>query len=134
MLLVQDCLSQMGSDKAREDFLAGTNGAVKLTEDDLKYLDNLYVEVTTKHHPEEGELPFVQQIQKAAEHFVAIVDGKQREIVGTTYNRLKEIVTTIHQSGYFDQAQESQEPVEEVRDYQRIFLNKIQSPKLIKKI
>lgn len=113
-MLVQDCLTQMGSDKAREDFLAGTNGAAKLTEDDLKYLDDLYGEVTVKHASEEGDLPFIQQAQKSAEHLVAIVDGKQREFVGTTYNRLKEIVATIVQSGYFDQAEQPAAVVDEV--------------------
>ncbi|XP_046430418.1 caprin homolog [Neodiprion fabricii] len=116
VLLVQDCLTQMGSDKAREDFLAGTNGAAKLTEDDLKYLDELYREVTVKHQNKEGDLPFMQKVHKAAEHFVALVDGKQKEIIGTTYNKLKEIITTIHQSGYFDQVQEIQELVEEMAE------------------
>ncbi|XP_046747797.1 caprin homolog [Diprion similis] len=116
VLLVQDCLTQMGLDKAREDFLAGTNGAAKLTEEDLKYLDELYGEVTVKHDSEEGDLPFMQKVQKAAEHLVAIVDGKQREFIGTTYNKLKEIITTIYQSGYFDQVQEVQEPVEEMAE------------------
>lgn len=41
VLLILDCLMQMGSSEAREDFLNGTNGAAKLTEDDLKILDEL---------------------------------------------------------------------------------------------
>lgn len=41
VLLVLDCLNQMGNTEARNDFLNGTNGAVKLTEDDLKILDDL---------------------------------------------------------------------------------------------
>lgn len=32
---------QMGSADARTDFINGTNGAAKLTEDDLKILDDL---------------------------------------------------------------------------------------------
>lgn len=34
---------QMGNTEARDDFLNGTNGAAKLTEEDLKILDDLYV-------------------------------------------------------------------------------------------
>lgn len=113
VLLIQDTLMNMGMESAREDFLAGTNGAVKLTEEDLKYLDSLYGEVILKHQREEGELTFQQQAQKIAEHYVAIIDGKQREVVGTTYNKLKEIITSINQCGYFDQVHEPEAAVEE---------------------
>lgn len=41
VLLILDCLTQMGNSEARDDFLNGTNGAAKLTEEDLKILDNL---------------------------------------------------------------------------------------------
>lgn len=36
-----DCLNQMGNADVRNDFLTGSNGAVKLTEEDLKILDDL---------------------------------------------------------------------------------------------
>lgn len=114
VLLIQDTLMNMGSESVRDDFLGGINGAVKLTDDDLKCLDDLYNEVMMKHQREEGEPSFLQQVQKVAEHFVAIVDGKQREVVGTTYNKLKEIIASIHQCGYFDQIHETGGQVEEV--------------------
>lgn len=41
VLLVLDCLMQMGHSEARDDFLNGANGAVKLSEADLKILDDL---------------------------------------------------------------------------------------------
>lgn len=122
VLLIQDALMNMGTESVREDFLAGKNGAVKLSEEDLKYLDSLYNEVMMKHHREESEPTFLQQVQKVAEHYVAIVDGKQREVVGTTYNKLKEIITSINQCGYFDQVHETEAVVEEVSQaYLRIF-------------
>lgn len=101
----------------RDDFLNGKNGAVKLSDEELKYLDNLYSEVTTKYQHEEGEeTTRHHQFQKIAEHYVALIDGKQREIVGTSYNKLKDIITSVIQCGYFDQVHESQAaPVEEVR-------------------
>ncbi|XP_060817300.1 caprin homolog [Bombus pascuorum] len=116
VLLIQDALMNMGTESVREDFLAGKNGAVKLSEEDLKYLDSLYNEVMMKHHREESEPTFLQQVQKVAEHYVAIVDGKQREVVGTTYNKLKEIITSINQCGYFDQVHETEAVVEEVTE------------------
>lgn len=41
VLLILDCLMQMGNTEVREDFLNGTNGAIKLPEEDLKILDEL---------------------------------------------------------------------------------------------
>lgn len=41
VLLILDCLMQMGNTEVREDFLNGTNGAIKLAEEDLKILDEL---------------------------------------------------------------------------------------------
>ncbi|XP_049809832.1 caprin homolog isoform X1 [Schistocerca nitens] len=111
ILLVQDVLQSMGQDTVREDFLAGRNGAAQLTEEDLKYLDDLYVEVSPKHGGEEGTPSFQDQVNLSAEHLLAIVEGKPKELVGTTCAKLKEIVTTIVSCGYFDQSVE--EAVEE---------------------
>lgn len=45
------------------------------------------------------------------------MEGKSKEIVGTTYAKLKELVATIHACGYFDQMVEEtrEEQAEEVR-------------------
>ncbi|XP_015123600.1 caprin homolog [Diachasma alloeum] len=114
VLLIQDILNNIGAEVAREDFLSGSNGATKLTEEDLKFLDDLYNEITAKRHPETPDTPFPQQLQKAAEHYIAIIEGKQREFVGTTYLKLKEIITSVNQCGYFDQApvQETETTIE----------------------
>ncbi|XP_063380269.1 translation initiation factor IF-2 [Cydia fagiglandana] len=103
VLLILDCLTQMGNAEARDDFLNGTNGAAKLTEEDLKILDDLYPEVTPKHEAnEEGQPGFPAHTTKAAEHIYAIIDGKPKEILGTTYAHIKEIIMTVHSCGYFD--------------------------------
>ncbi|XP_074097208.1 caprin family member [Cotesia typhae] len=105
VLLIQDVLINIGAEVVREDFLTGANGATKLTQDDLKFLDDFYNEVTMKRQPEPNEPSFTQQLQKAAEHYMGILEGKQREVAGTTYLRLKEIITSVHSCGYFDQVQ-----------------------------
>lgn len=103
ILLVQDALTQMGCDSVRDDFLNGRNGAAQLTEADLKLLDDLYPAVTPKH--EAGNpMAFTNEIQAAAEHLLAVVDGKPKEIFGSTYSQIKDILGRIHESGYFDQA------------------------------
>ncbi|KAL1506569.1 hypothetical protein ABEB36_005904 [Hypothenemus hampei] len=98
----------MGTDSVRNDFLNGRNGAAQLTESDLKLLDDLYPAVTPKH--ESGNpTTFTNHVQGAAEHLLAVVDGKPKEIFGGTYSQIKEILGKIHESGYFDQAQETLE-------------------------
>lgn len=120
VLLVQDALTQMGQDNIREDFLAGRNGATTLTENELKYtmplivymfslkilffrlLDDLYPVVTPKHEAGDPNA-FTNHVQAAAEHLLAVVDGKPKEIVGSTYSQIKEVIGKIHESGYLDQ-------------------------------
>lgn len=105
ILLVQDALNQMGSDSVRDDFLHGRNGAAQLSENDLKLLDDLYPAVTPKH--EAGNpTAFTNEVQAAAEHLLAVVDGKPKEVFGGTYSQIKEVLGKIHESGYFDQTQE----------------------------
>jgi caprin-1 len=48
----------MCQESVREDFLAGRNGAALLGEEELKYLDDLYSEVSPKHGGEDGAPPF----------------------------------------------------------------------------
>lgn len=103
ILLIQDVLQNIGTESARDDFLAGRNGAAQLTEEDLKYLDDIYLEVFPKRGNEDGLPPFLDQVQTSAEHLLSIVDGKSKEVVGTTYIKLKELVQSIHGCGYFDQ-------------------------------
>ncbi|XP_056642240.1 caprin homolog [Diorhabda sublineata] len=111
ILLVQDALNQMGNETVRDDFLNGRNGAAQLTETDLKLLDDLYPAVTPKH--EAGNpTAFMNEVQAAAEHLLAAVDGKPKEVFGGTYSQIKETLGKIHESGYFDQAQVYEEYVE----------------------
>ncbi|XP_051166469.1 caprin homolog isoform X2 [Leptopilina boulardi] len=111
VLLIQDTLMNMGTNSVREDFLAGKNGAIKLADEDLTALDSLFNEVTINHKRDSNNsATIVQQSQKVAEHLVAIVEGKQRDFekVGVSYFKLKEIITSITQCGYFDQIQENE--------------------------
>lgn len=62
-----------------------------------------YPEVTPKHElNEEGQPGFFVHTTKAAEHLYAIIDGKPKDVLGTTYAHIKHIVTSVHECGYFD--------------------------------
>lgn len=73
--------------------------------------------MTPKHEPnEEGQPGFHAHVAKAADHLCSIIDGKPKEVLGTTYTKIKEIVSAVHGCGYFDQiAVESVEEVEEIQ-------------------
>lgn len=100
--MVQDALTQLGNESVREDFLVGRNGAANLSEEDLKLMDDLYMEVVPRHEPG-APAEFTSQVQTAAEHLLAVVDGKQKDVFGSNYAHIKEIIGKVHESGYFDQ-------------------------------
>lgn len=106
VLLVLDCLEQLNDPTARSDFLAGSCGAAQLSDRDLKALDDLYPEVAPKHCPPEGMPSFEDQTMSAAKHLVAIIDGSNKEIIGTTYEHLKNVVSTVQDCGYFEHPRE----------------------------
>lgn len=115
VLMIQDALQVMGTDQTREDFLSGQNGAVPLTDADLKVLDDLYLEVNPKR---EGPIPFAAQVQKAAENLMAIADGRPREVAGSTGAKIQALINSINTCGYFKQEVEvvvdnGQEPEQE---------------------
>lgn len=63
--------------------------------------------MTPKHELNEEGLPgFHGYTTKAAEHLYAIIDGKPKEVLGTTYTHIKEIVSSVHECGYFDKGAE----------------------------
>ncbi|KAL0268408.1 UNVERIFIED_CONTAM: hypothetical protein PYX00_010366 [Menopon gallinae] len=110
VLIIQEVLQNMGDEAAKKDFLAGKNGAPMLTETDLKTLDDLYDLLNPEPAFGENTPSRDDQLQKTAELYLSIVEGKQKEVVGMTCLKLKELLTTIHNCGYFDK------PLEEKPD------------------
>lgn len=51
-----------------------------------------------------------EQVQNAAKHLLSIVEGKDKEVVGTKYSVLKEIIEKINNCGYFDSSSVSEPP------------------------
>ncbi|EEB11098.1 GPI-anchored protein p137, putative [Pediculus humanus corporis] len=102
ILEIQDVLQSIKTENVRQDFLEGQNGAVKLTEADFKVLDDLSTEILPKRFSDDGTRFENDQFQKAAENFITIVDGKPKKLAGSTGTKLKELIISIHTSGYFD--------------------------------
>jgi len=113
LLAVQNLLDSMGAEDVRADFMAGQKGAVKLSEADLDKLDELYKLVCPTRDQEND---YAEQMMSASEHIVNLLDGKEKEVIGTTYKALKDLLDKIDDSKYFElKAQEDEEvDVEEV--------------------
>ncbi|XP_071491283.1 uncharacterized protein [Diadema antillarum] len=110
VLLLQDVLSHMGQDHVRADFLAGTNGAVRLEEDDLTHLDEFYKMVSPSREAEEdgeqeaenGDVSFDKKLELATNHLNSYVREEEKEVCSTTYKDLFHVVQRIHKCGYLD--------------------------------
>merc|ERR1719508_217533 len=94
------------------DFKDGTNGATKLTADQLKQLAEFQL-VSTPSREDVKEESFEMQVATSAEHLVNLAEKKDRKVVGTTYKDLAELIDTIRQSGYFETKPEVEETAEE---------------------
>ncbi|XP_023218822.1 caprin-1-like isoform X1 [Centruroides sculpturatus] len=101
LLLLQDILVNMGTAEIRNDFLLGTNGALLLEEDKLSQLDEFYKLISPDRNSEEEETSFEEQLLAAAEHLTSLLDGKNKEVLNTTYKNLKELLIKINECGYF---------------------------------
>lgn len=101
MLQLQNLLDNLGSEKVRGDFQTGKHGAVVLTEENLNQLDELYKLISPSR---DAETDYQEQLNAASEHIVSLIDAKDKEVLGTTYKELKELIDLINQCGYFENA------------------------------
>ncbi|XP_035233301.1 caprin-1-like isoform X2 [Stegodyphus dumicola] len=103
IMVYQDLLNSMGGEDVRQDFLNGNNGAVKLTEEELNSLDELYKAICPEREADsENSSNFDQVLSAAAEHVQALLDAKNKEVFGTTYKSLKETLQKIYTCTYFN--------------------------------
>ncbi|XP_064600396.1 caprin-1-like [Liolophura sinensis] len=99
LLQLQGMLDSLGSETVRSDFKTGKHGAVVLTDENLNQMDELYKLISPSR---EGEKDYQEQLTQAAEHVSNLLDGKDKEVVGTTYKELRELMDLINNCGYFE--------------------------------
>lgn len=102
VLVYQDLLNSMGGDDVRQDFLEGNKGAVKLTEDELNSLDELYKVICPERDPESENKNFDINLFRAAKHIQLVLDSKEKVAFGTTYKELRETLQKIYTCSYFN--------------------------------
>ncbi|XP_076043050.1 cell cycle associated protein caprin family member isoform X2 [Oratosquilla oratoria] len=106
VLRVQDVLQLLGQENVREDFLAGTNGAVQIASDRLEQLDSLYKVVAPCREETESRQQYQEHLQVAAEHIVGLIEWKNKEVsgIGSTYKDLKNLIDEINSCPYPEKA------------------------------
>ncbi|XP_060082581.1 caprin-1-like isoform X2 [Ylistrum balloti] len=126
MLKVQNLLDSMGSDKVRSDFQTGKHGAVVLTEENLTHLDELYKLISPSRDSEN----YAEQLNQASEHLLCLLDAKEKEVVGTNYKDLNELLDLINNCGYFEKAAAEEEEATEdaTGDQEFIVVNSSEVP------
>ncbi|XP_071809355.1 uncharacterized protein [Asterias amurensis] len=122
VILLNSILNTLGMDHIRNDFLEGKNGAVKLTEDQVNHLDEFYKLINPAREDEEEtegkEVSFETKVTAASEHLNSYIKEDEKEVLGTTYKALKEMVTQINGCGYLDNlpTEPTEEEVEEIEE------------------
>lgn len=102
VLIIQDILRMLADDSVRQDFLDGTNGAVRIEQADMDLLEKLYVEVTPKRPTRSDEPTFVQSATHSANTFSSVIDSRPKTFGESTYDHVKEVLQSIQNSGYFE--------------------------------
>ena len=54
---------------------------------------------------------YTSQLTEAAEHIVNFLDAKDKEVAGTTYKNLKDLIRQINECGYFEKTVAEEEQV-----------------------
>lgn len=88
----------------------------------MTQLDELYKLLSPSR---EGETNYTEGLAKASDHFVNLLDGKDKPVVGTTYKDLKVLIDLIDDCGYFEHAMEE----EEGQDSEFVVVNTTEIPK-----
>lgn len=104
VLIMQETIQRFANPEVCNDFMNGSNGACKLDERDLKFLEKFPKYVQPKRPAFSNETPFSSSLKLAAEHLSNVVDGRQRPFLdsGYSYEEIKELFDKIQLCGYFD--------------------------------
>ncbi|XP_069346048.1 caprin-2 isoform X27 [Eulemur rufifrons] len=116
ILQVQYVLQNLTQEHVQKDFKGGLNGAVYLPSKDLDYL----IKFSKLTCPERNEsLSVEDQMEQSSLYFWDLLEGSEKAVVGTTYKHVKDLLSKLLNSGYFESipvpknAKEKEVPLEE---------------------
>lgn len=85
----------------KEDFLNGTNGACVVSKLELEQLVSFYELFVMKSYDAGANV--IEDGNSAGNHMYEIAEGRSKDIVGTTYKELRNIIDRITDSKYFEE-------------------------------
>uniref|UniRef100_A0A2K6GC09 Caprin family member 2 n=2 Tax=Propithecus coquereli TaxID=379532 RepID=A0A2K6GC09_PROCO len=116
ILQVQYVLQNLTQEHVQKDFKGGLNGAVYLPSKELDYL----IKFSKLTCPERNEsLSVEDQMEQSSLYFWDLLEGSEKAVVGTTYKHVKDLLSKLLNSGYFESipvpknAKEKEVPLDE---------------------
>eukprot|EP00092_Neocalanus_flemingeri_P013843 GFUD01014934.1.p1 GENE.GFUD01014934.1~~GFUD01014934.1.p1 ORF type:complete len:703 (-),score=275.86 GFUD01014934.1:953-3061(-) len=101
VLSVREVLSALLEEGVLEDLEAGSNGAPKLSAEQLTQLQQ-FQELATPNREDLAKGSFEKQVAASADHLVNLAEKKARAVVGTTYQELAELINLVRECGYIE--------------------------------
>ncbi|XP_039918068.1 caprin-2 isoform X15 [Hirundo rustica] len=99
ILQVQYVLQNFAQEHVQKDFKGGLNGAIYLPSKELDYLIR-FAKLTC---PERNEnLSVEDQMEQSSLYFWDLLEGSEKPVVGTTYKHMKDLLSKLLDSGYFE--------------------------------
>ncbi|XP_062930779.1 caprin-2 isoform X3 [Cynocephalus volans] len=99
ILQVQYVLQNLTQEHVQKDFKGGLNGAVYLPSKELDYL----IKFSKLTCPERNEsLSVEDQMEQSSLYFWDLLEGSEKAVVGTTYKHMKDLLSKLLNSGYFE--------------------------------
>ncbi|XP_054066901.1 caprin-2 [Rissa tridactyla] len=99
ILQVQYVLQNFTQEHVQKDFKGGVNGAIYLPSKELDYLIR-FAKLTC---PERNEnLSVEDQMEQSSLYFWDLLEGSEKAVVGTTYKHMKDLLSKLLDSGYFE--------------------------------
>ncbi|XP_036391239.1 caprin-1b isoform X1 [Megalops cyprinoides] len=117
VLELQFLLERLGEDSVRQELKHGVSGSPLLTDADLAVLSDFYKLVMPER---DQNVRLAEQYEQVSQHFLELLEGKDKAVAGTTYKALKEMLDKVLQSGYFDKAHTHQNGVCEQEEQQLV--------------
>ncbi|XP_035406786.1 caprin-2 isoform X6 [Cygnus atratus] len=116
ILQVQYVLQNFTQEHVQKDFKGGVNGAIYLPSKELDYLIR-FAKLTC---PERNEnLSVEDQMEQSSLYFWDLLEGSEKPVVGTTYKHMKDLLSKLLDSGYFESIPAPRTPVP-VKEFEEV--------------
>ncbi|CAI5786300.1 caprin-2 isoform X10 [Podarcis lilfordi] len=99
VLQVQYVLQSFTQEHVQKDFKCGLNGAIFLSSKELDYLIN-FAKLTCSGRNEGVSVE--DQMEQSSRYFWDLLEGSEKTVAGTTYKYLKDLLSKLLNSGYFE--------------------------------